>query len=64
MKVPPATLPDNDRRKFPPSYVSSQLIFAIKNESLKESLGLGGLGVRNLTASIVMSKLVIGSACY
>ncbi|MCM3903234.1 MAG: PilZ domain-containing protein [Pyrinomonadaceae bacterium] len=58
MKIPPTTLPDHDRRKFPRFYVSSHLILAIEDESLKESIGLGepgdislgGLRVRNLPA--------------
>lgn len=57
MKIP-STLPDHDRRKFPRFYVSSHLILAIEDESLKESIGLGepgdislgGLRVRNLPA--------------
>ena len=58
MKIPPTTLPDHDRRKFPRFYVSSHLTLAIEDESLKESIGLGepgdislvGLRVRNLPA--------------
>lgn len=58
MKIPPTTLPDHDRRRFPRFYVSSRLTLAIEDESLRESIGLGepgdislgGLRVRNLPA--------------
>ncbi len=58
MKIPPTTLPDHDRRKFPRYYVSSRLTLAIEDECLRESIGLGepgdislgGARVRNLPA--------------
>ncbi len=58
MKIPPTTLPDHDRRKYPRYYVSSLLTLAVEDESLRESIGLGepgdislgGLRVCNLPA--------------
>jgi c-di-GMP-binding flagellar brake protein YcgR len=58
MTIPPTTLPDHDRRRFPRYYISSRLTLAIEDESLRESIGLGepgdislgGLRVRNLPA--------------
>ena len=66
MEIPPTTLPDRDRRKFPRYYVSSRLTLAIEDESLRESIGLGepgdislgGLRVRNLPAS---SRVTVGA---
>lgn len=58
MEIPPTILPDHDRRRFPRFFVSSRLMLAIEDESLRESIGLGepgdislgGLRVRNLPA--------------
>lgn len=58
MEIPPAILPDRDRRRSPRFFVSSHLTLAIEDESLRESIGLGepgdislgGLRVRNLPA--------------
>ncbi len=59
--TPPGTeqLPANDRRRYPRYYVSSRVMLAIEDETLKESIGigepgdisLGGVRVKNLPAS-------------
>ena len=58
MTIPQTTLPDHERRRCPRYYVSSRLMLAIEDISLKESIGLGepgdistgGVRVRNLPA--------------
>jgi hypothetical protein len=58
MHTPGMTLPDRERRKYPRYHVNTRLTFAIEDESLKESIGLGepgdislgGLRVCNLPA--------------
>ena len=52
----PESAPSHDRRRYPRYYVTSRMMLAIEDETLRESIGigepddisLGGLRVRNL----------------
>src|SRR6186997_46687 len=48
LETPPTTPSFHDRRKYPRFFVTSKVTLAVEDLSQGESIGIGGLRVRNL----------------